>query len=162
MWDVLHHMLLRYASLTSLFTGAKEEKFPYFTKGKPVSSWLLSKSSDIFLYKCWFCTSNSWPAFCFVLSPRSSLITPRPTSPAWKASTYDSRMTKVFITFEIWKCILKKCTDRLQEACIHAPELRETRFTMDACTLFDVLWTVHQKHPSTAVITLGIASTIFI
>ncbi len=28
---------LRYASLASLFTGAKEAKFPYFSKGKPVS-----------------------------------------------------------------------------------------------------------------------------
>ncbi len=37
---------LRYASLASLFTGAKEAKFPYFNKGK-VSSWLISISSDI-------------------------------------------------------------------------------------------------------------------
>ncbi len=27
----------------TLFTGAKEAKFPYFSKGKPVSSWLISK-----------------------------------------------------------------------------------------------------------------------
>ncbi len=38
----------QHASLASLFTGAKEAKFPYFSKGKPVSSWLISKSSDIF------------------------------------------------------------------------------------------------------------------
>jgi len=31
---------VRYASLVSLFTGAKEAKFPYLTKGKPVSSLL--------------------------------------------------------------------------------------------------------------------------
>ncbi len=59
---------LRYASLTSLFTGAKEAKFPYFSKGKPVS---------IFLYKSSFCVSNLWPQICFVLSLRSSLITQR-------------------------------------------------------------------------------------
>ncbi len=55
-------------SLASLFTGAKEAKFPYFTKGKPVSSWLISKSSYILLYKSTFCISNSWPAFCFAVS----------------------------------------------------------------------------------------------
>ncbi len=33
-----------------------------------VSSWLISKSSVIFLYKSSFCTSNSWPVFCFALS----------------------------------------------------------------------------------------------
>ncbi len=81
---------LRYASLTSLFTGAKEAKFPYFSKGKPVSSWLISKSSEIFLYKSSVCASNSWPAF--VLSPRLSLITQRqrPTSSAGMTSVYHS------------------------------------------------------------------------
>ncbi len=42
------------------------------------TSLLLAKSSDTFLYKSLFCTSNSWPAFCLVLSVtllRSSLIT---------------------------------------------------------------------------------------
>ncbi len=84
---------LRYASLMSLFTGAKEAKFPYFRKGKPVSSWLISKSSNIFLYKSSFCASNSWPVFCFVLSPRSSLITQRrsPTSSTGTTSTYHSQ-----------------------------------------------------------------------
>ncbi len=66
---------LRYASHTNLFTGAKEAKFLTFSKVKPVSSWLISKSSNIFLYKSSVCTSNSWPAFCFVLSLHSSLIT---------------------------------------------------------------------------------------
>ncbi len=60
-----------------LLTGAKEAKFPYFSKGKPVSSWLISKSSDIFLYKSSFCASNSWLAFCSLSSALlcSSLIT---------------------------------------------------------------------------------------
>ncbi len=44
------------------------------SKGKLGSSWLISKSPNIFLYKSLFCASNSWPVFCFVLSPRSSLI----------------------------------------------------------------------------------------
>ncbi len=48
------HALVRNASLVSLFTGAKEAKFPYFSKGKPVSSWLISNSSNILFY-----TSNS-------------------------------------------------------------------------------------------------------
>ncbi len=69
------HAPLRYASLASLFTGAKEAKFPYFSKGKPVSFWLISKSSDIFLFKSSFCASNSWPVFYFVLSPLSVEVT---------------------------------------------------------------------------------------
>ncbi len=44
----------------------------------------------------------------------------------------------------------------------HAPEPCEARFIMDARTLFDVLWTVQQKHPPTAMITIGIAKTIII
>ncbi len=51
--------------------------------------------------------------------------------------------------------------DSLQEAFIHPPEPCEARFIMDARTLFDVFWTVEQKHPPTAMITLGIARTIF-
>ncbi len=85
------HSTCLYASLVSLFTGAKEAKFPYFSKGKPVFFWLILKSSDIVLYKSLVCTSNSWPAFCFVLSPHSSLITQcrRPTSFARTASAYE-------------------------------------------------------------------------
>ncbi len=51
--------------------------------------------------------------------------------------------------------------DSLQEAFIHPPELCEARFIMDARALFDVFWTVEQKHLPTAMITLGIARTIF-
>ncbi len=53
----------------------RKQSFLTFSKVKPVSSWLISKSSNIFLYKSSVCTSNSWPAFCFVLSLHSSLIT---------------------------------------------------------------------------------------
>uniref|UniRef100_A0A672LAP4 Calcium-transporting ATPase n=1 Tax=Sinocyclocheilus grahami TaxID=75366 RepID=A0A672LAP4_SINGR len=41
----------------SLFMSGS--KVSLFSKGKPVSSWLISKSSDILLYKSSFCTSNS-------------------------------------------------------------------------------------------------------
>ncbi len=51
--------------------------------------------------------------------------------------------------------------DSLQEAFIHALEPCEAYFIMDAHALFDVFWTVEQKHPPTAMITLGIARTIF-
>ncbi len=51
--------------------------------------------------------------------------------------------------------------DSLQEAFIHAPELCEARFIMDALALFDVFWTVEQKNPLTAMITLRKARTIF-
>ncbi len=49
-----------------------------YNKGKPVSSWLISKSSDIFIYKVSICASNSWPVFSFALSSAftsSSLLT---------------------------------------------------------------------------------------
>ncbi len=49
--------------------------------------------------------------------------------------------------------------DSLQEAFIHPPESCEGRFITDARTLFDVFWTVKQKHTPTAMITL--ARTIF-
>ncbi len=49
--------------------------------------------------------------------------------------------------------------DSLQEAFIHPPELCEARFIMDA--LFDVFWTVEQKHPPTAILTLARARIIF-
>ncbi len=51
--------------------------------------------------------------------------------------------------------------ESLQEAFIHAPELCEAHYIMDACTLFDVFWTVKEKHPPTAMKRFGIARTIF-
>ncbi len=56
---------------------------------------------------------------------------------------------------------LTKNKDLLQETLIHAPELCEARFIMDAHTLFDVFWAVEQKHPPTAMITHRRARTIF-
>ncbi len=54
------------------------------------------------------------------------------------------------ITFEIWIFILQNPMDSLQEAFIHPPELCETRFIMDARTLFHVFfWTVDNKLPLT-------------
>ncbi len=38
---------------------SQEPSFVY-SKGKPVSSWLISKFSNIFLYKSLFCTYNLW------------------------------------------------------------------------------------------------------
>ncbi len=51
--------------------------------------------------------------------------------------------------------------DLLQEAFIHPPEQCEAHFNMHAHALFDVFWTVEQKHAHTAMIQLGIARTIF-
>ncbi len=73
----------------------------------------------------------------------------------------NSNLLKV-IMFEIWIFILQKRMDSLQEAFIHASEPCEACFTMDAHALFDVSWTVEQKHPPTAMIRLGIAWTILI
>ncbi len=53
------HAPLRYASPASLFTGAKEAKFPFFSKDKPVSFLLISKSSHIILHKSSFCATDS-------------------------------------------------------------------------------------------------------
>ncbi len=50
--------------------------------------------------------------------------------------------------------------DSLQEAFIHPPEPCEARFIIDARALFDVFWTVEQKHPLTAMIMLGRTRTI--
>ncbi len=68
----------------------------------------------------------------------------------------------MFIMFEIWIFFLQKNMDLLQEAFIHSPELCEARFIMDSRTLFNVLWTVVQKHPLTAMLRLRRARTIFI
>ncbi len=104
--------LLVYAILVRLFTGAKEAKFPYFSKWTPVSSWLISKSSlQIFLYKSSFSTSNY-----FLRHP-----------PEWLP-----HMTVR------WSEIQKRM-DSLREAFIHALEPCEACFIIDACTLFDVL-----------------------
>ncbi len=64
----------------------------------------------------------------------------------------------MLITFEIWAFLLQK---NVHDAFIHAPEPCEARFIMDARTLFNMFWTVKQKHPPTAMITLGIAMPIF-
>ncbi len=67
----------------------------------------------------------------------------------------------MFITFEIWIYFLQKRIDSLQEAFIYAPEPSEAHFIMDVHALFDMFWTVEQKHPTTAMIMLGRARTIF-
>lgn len=41
-------------------------KFPFVSKRKPISTLLISKTSDTFLYKPSECTSNSWPVFFWV------------------------------------------------------------------------------------------------
>ncbi len=53
--------------------------------------------------------------------------------------------------------VLQKRMDSLQDTFIQPPEPREAHFIMDAHTLSDILWTVHQKHPPTAMIELLIA-----
>ncbi len=69
---------------------SQEPSFVY-SKGKPVSSWLISKSSNIFLYKSSFCTSNLRPVFCFAVSSalqRLSLLTGAYTTPTSSARDY--------------------------------------------------------------------------
>ncbi len=57
------------------------------------------------------------------------------------------------------KCInvnvnVKKCIDSLQRAFFHPPEMCETRFIMDARTLFNVFRTGSSKHLFTSIIKL--------
>ncbi len=56
---------------------------------------------------------------------------------------------------------LQKPMDSLQEAFIHPLEPCEACFIMDACTLFNISWTVEQNQPLTAMIELRSARTIF-
>ncbi len=56
--------------------------------------------------------------------------------------------------FEIWIFFLQKRMDSQQEAFIYPPEPCEAHFFMDSRTLFNMFWTVQQKHPLTAMITL--------
>ncbi len=119
---------------------SKASKFPYFSKGKLVSAWLISKSSGIFLYKSSFCASNSWPAFC--LFSCSSLITQRRRSMS-SARNYWEKKCLLRWNMDIY---LTKMHGSLQEAFIHHPEPCEARFITDACTLFHVFWTVDKKH----------------
>ncbi len=122
----------------SLFTGAKEVKFPYFSK--VVSSWLISKSSDIFLYK------SSVVLLIrdrrFVRSLHSTLITQRrrPTSSARK-------------DFCLWQLdeVREKCLLRIEYGFLSykmqgfatrglysPPEPCDARFITDAGTIFEV------------------------
>ncbi|KAL0150827.1 hypothetical protein M9458_053863, partial [Cirrhinus mrigala] len=72
---MLHMHWCKYASQNaSLFTGAKEATFHYFSKRKSVCSWFILKSSDI-LHGSLFCTSNSLLVFHFALSRASVFVT---------------------------------------------------------------------------------------
>ncbi len=65
--------------ISNVFYRSKGSKVSFVQqKDKPVSSRLISKSSNIFLYKSSFCTSNLWPVFCFALS--SAFITSHQSS----------------------------------------------------------------------------------
>ncbi len=59
---------------------------------------------------------------------------------------------EVLIMFEIWIFFLQNLWICYKPC--------EARFIMDACALFDVFWTVEQKHPPTPVIKLRRARTI--
>ncbi len=63
-WTVM--LIQEHVLLGKITVTAREQSFVY-SKGKPVSSWLISKSSNIFLHKSSFLTSNSWLVFCIAL-----------------------------------------------------------------------------------------------
>ncbi len=64
------------------------------------------------------------------------------------------------ITNEIW-IFSYKTHGFATGGLIHPPELCEARFITDARTLFDVFWTVEQKHPPTAMIEIRRARANF-
>ncbi len=51
--------------------------------------------------------------------------------------------------------------DLLQDFFIYPPGVCEARFIMYVHALFDVFWTIEQKHPVTAMIKLRRARTMF-
>ncbi len=128
----------------------QEQRKQSFLTWPKKNSWLILKSSHIFLCKSSFCASNSWPVFCFVLSTvclRSSLIvvlTLHPTSSAYHGLQKWKR--GVYSIFKYGYCLTK--TIPLATGGLYSPlEPCEACYIRDGCTLFDYFWTVEQKHP---------------
>ncbi len=69
----------------------------------------------------------------------------------WKKSDYYVWNMHIFLTY-----MYGSTTGGLYSP----PEPCEARFIMDACTLFNIFWTVEQKHPPAPVIKLRSARTI--
>ncbi len=127
-------MYAQCASEISFLTLAKENQSPLG----------LYRNPDIFLYKSSFCASNSWPGFCFVLSPHSSLITQSRRHPPERLPLLTVRWSERCVYY-VWNMDIF-LTKMHGFAFIHPPKLCEASF-MDTRALFDVLWTVEQKHP---------------
>ncbi len=141
---------------TVFFIGAKEAIFSYFTKGKPVSARLISKSSNIFLYKSSFCASNSLPAFCSL----SVLVTNHATPTSYIIRRKGFRFWLLDEVREMCLLRLKHGHFSYKNAWIcyrrplllSPPETCEPCFFMDSRTLIYVFWTVLHKHPLTTMI----------
>ncbi len=136
-----------------LFTGAKEAKFLDFSNGKPVSSWLISISSNISLYKFSFCTSNSWLLFCFDLST-AHLRCATPTSYVISSarSGCEHKLDKsdyYGLNMDIF--LRKKNTSICYRRPLFTPQSHVRHFfIVDGCALLDLFWTDEEKHPPIA------------
>ncbi len=130
LWDMLVlRVCLQEQRKQSFLTLAKDNQCP----------WLISKSSDISLYKSLFCASSSWPLFCSLSAFVTNHVTRHPPE---RLPLMTVRWSERDVFYYVWNMDIS-----------HAPvRACEARFIMDACTLFDVLWTVQQKHPPTAMI----------
>ncbi len=136
-----------------LFTGAKEAKFLDFSNGKPVSSWLISISSNISLYKFSFCTSNSWLLFCFDLStahlrcatPTSYVISSARSGCEHKLDKSDYYVLNMDIFLR------KKTTSIRYRRPLFTPQSHVRHFfIVDGCALLALFWTDEEKQPPIA------------
>ncbi len=138
----------------------------YFSKGRPVSSWLRSKSSDMLLYKSSFCVKIRDQRFVlFSLRTRyQSHNTDVLRHPPGLLPLMTVRWSErdVFITFEIWIFILQKCMDSRQEAFIH-PGAVWGMFYYGCTHFISRLLNGWQKHPLTPIERLGgVKTTVYI
>ncbi len=157
-WEIIFHVRCRWWWFLHSFWRNKGQIFQSIARAwhrneAPKSAiWFGSSTYRLHRYRCNIGTGFRYPTLR--LHPTSSTGTLPHT-------TVSRSERKVFITFEIWIFFLQKHMDSLQEAFIHAPELCDACFITDARALFNVFWTVEQKHPPTAMIELRSARTIF-
>ncbi len=126
--------------------------------------------------KCWYKPRGDWFSFtklrklcvlCYCKQTSETSISKWHICdvlrhPPRKAYTYDSRRKWEKGVYNVLNMdiFLTKTHWFAQEAFIHPPEPSEALFNMDGCALFDVFWTVEQKHPQIAMKTLGKARII--
>ncbi len=152
LWDmIVSQVCLQEQSKQSFLTLAKENQSPLGSYRHPLTFFFTNPRFVLLIHDWRF----FWVFFSAFVTNHAM-----PTSYVIRRNGFWSER-KVFITFEIWIFFLQKCMASLQEAFIHPPEPCEAHFIMDARALFDVFWTVEQKHLPIAMIEFRRARTIF-